>query len=339
MRLPLLSTLLIAGMVLGGAVAPRAAAETGAVQSWITVSSTRPAADCGIDLSVELRGGGDPIGAAAVSVSLFSGSDVVGSDAGGTDDSGIARLHLEPTSGADWIDVNVGGSYLTGLSVATGAGDSCSDGAGTFTASGDMTIAAPATSPEAGSATGHAKPAVGVGVPFLVQQRNLSCEYAAVAIATAAWGNGVSEYSLDDVVGHSANPHQGYRGDITGWWGNTVDYGVYAEPLAAALPQFGFNGDVFYAQGDSSQLTGRLDAGIPTIVWISMWGDQSVVESTGDSSYTLVAGEHVVVAYGYDAGGVYVSDPAHGDSRYFSWDTFMWMWNVLDGMSLAVTPA
>jgi len=28
-----------------------------------------------------------------------------------------------------------------------------------------------------------------------------------------------------------------------------------------------------------------------------------------------------------------------GSYRYYDWGTFLWMWNVLDGMSLAVAPA
>jgi hypothetical protein len=37
------------------------------------------------------------------------------------------------------------------------------------------------------------------------------------------------------VVPLNDNPHLGYRGNIHGEWGNTEDYGVYSEPLAAAL--------------------------------------------------------------------------------------------------------
>jgi hypothetical protein len=52
----------------------------------------------------------------------------------------------------------------------------------------------------------------------------------------------------------------------------------------------------------------------------------------------LTAGVHVVVAYGYDSGGVYVSDPAVGAKRYYDWGTFSTMWSVLDGMALSVSP-
>ncbi len=178
-----------------------------------------------------------------------------------------------------------------------------------------------------------------VWVPDYFQQRNLSCEYASLVMAMAAYGTWESEFELDGIVGWSDNPHWGYRGDINGWWGNTDDYGVYASALVPALNAYGFWGDAFYAAGDSSELTWRLDSGYPTLVWIGMWGETGFYEYTEDGTpYKLVPGLHVVVAYDYDDGGVWVSDPATGGPRYFDWGTFMWMWNVMDGMGLAVGP-
>jgi uncharacterized protein YvpB len=180
---------------------------------------------------------------------------------------------------------------------------------------------------------------VDVGVPTYAQQRNLSCEYASAVIAMGAYGTWVSEYEFDDLVGWSANPHWGYRGDISGWWGNTDDYGVYASGLAPALNHFGFYGEEFYAQGDSNALSARLDAGTPVIVWLGLWGNTGYYDYTDDGTpFKLVPGLHVVVAYGYDSSGVYVSDPAWGSTRFFDWGTFMSYWDAVDGMGLAVSP-
>ena len=113
----------------------------------------------------------------------------------------------------------------------------------------------------------------------------------------------------------------------------------YAAALAPTLPEFGFWGDVFYGAGDASTLTSRLDAGTPVLVWIGLWGNTGYYEYAADGTpYKLAAGQHVVVAYGYDDGGVYVSDPATGSKTFYDWSTFMSYWNVLDGMSLAVGP-
>jgi len=174
-------------------------------------------------------------------------------------------------------------------------------------------------------------------VPAYVQQRNLSCEYAAAYIATSAFGAGVAEWVFMENVPAAQNPHWGYRGDIDGWWGNTDDYGVYAEALVPTLNANGYAGEVFYSQGDPAALTARLDAGLPVLTWLGYWGDTGVTLDD-EGVYTVAAGMHVVVAYGYDEWGVHVSDPAQGSYRAFPWSEFTAMWSVLDGMSLAVSP-
>lgn len=178
-----------------------------------------------------------------------------------------------------------------------------------------------------------------VEVPTYTQQRNLSCEYASLVIAMGAYDTWVSEWTFDDLVPQSDNPHWGYRGDINGAWGNTTDYGVYPEPLVEPLAQLGFRGEVFYAQGDADALTRYLDNDVPVVLWLGLWGDQSYYDYASDGTpYKLNAGYHVVVAYGYDDSGVYASDPATGGAVSWAWGDFMWMWNALDGMSLAVWP-
>jgi LysM repeat protein len=176
------------------------------------------------------------------------------------------------------------------------------------------------------------------GVPTYVQQRNLSCEYAAAYIATSAFGAGVPEEAFLATVPPARNPHWGYRGNIDGWWGNTDDYGVYAEALVPTLEANGFAAEVFYGGGDPEALRARIDIGKPVVTWLGYWGDTGVtLEDEG--VYTVAAGMHVVVAYGYDEGGVHVSNPARGTYEYFPWAEFSAMWQVLDGMGLAVAPA
>ena len=33
---------------------------------------------------------------------------------------------------------------------------------------------------------------------------------------------------------------------------------------------------------------------------------------------------------------VYVSDPGNGKLKYWDWNTFEWMWDVMDGMALSL---
>jgi uncharacterized protein YvpB/LysM repeat protein len=179
-------------------------------------------------------------------------------------------------------------------------------------------------------------PVFAADVPAYMQAYSLSCEYAAAFIATSAFGNGVPESAFMESVPQSENPHWGYRGDISGPWGGTDDYGVYAEALVPTLQEWGFNTDVFYGTS-AADLTARLDAGMPVITWLGYFGDTGWWQyDAGD--YLLAPGMHVVTVYGYDDGGVYLSNPGRGAYDYYDWDTFMQRWGVINGMALAVSP-
>lgn len=315
------------------------AANSWNVDSWIELSATSPASGCVIESAIEVRSDGYVLSGVDVFIGLYVDSQLISSDNAVTDDNGVVFLSFDPSAadGQDaWVDVTLNDTYWWGTAVYPGAGASCYDSPLKITESGPIAgTEGASTSDSPSTATSPAGAVIIPEVGFYVQQRNLSCEFAAVQIATAAWGRTVSEYSMEETVGWSDNPHQGYRGNINGWWGNVYDYGVYAEPLSWALAQYGFVGEVAYTYGDPTWLINEIDNGNPTLVWLGMWGDQSVYED----GYRVVAGMHVMVAYGYDDGGVYLSDPASGASRYYDWGTFEWMWGVLDGMGLSVYPA
>jgi uncharacterized protein YvpB len=348
MRGPTTALAILAALVLtfsGIATAGTArAAELADVGGWATLGSVTPGAGCWVDASVEVRRDNFAVPAVDVGVNLVYGGEVVSADYGATNGDGLAFLGVDTSAapaGADaWLDVLVGGQYAGGMPMTITDGGGCADNPDMVAIGASVPLAGSAETVSASSSAPQpADDAVMLWVPTYVQQRNLSCEYASLVIAMGAYGVSVSEYDFDGLVGWSENPHWGYRGDITGWWGNTDDYGVYAAALAPTLPEFGFWGDVFYGAGDASTLTSRLDAGTPVLVWIGLWGNTGYYEYAADGTpYKLAAGQHVVVAYGYDDGGVYVSDPATGSKTFYDWSTFMSYWNVLDGMSLAVGP-
>ena len=183
----------------------------------------------------------------------------------------------------------------------------------------------------------EAEPTVMLPVPNFAQTRNLSCEFAATHAATAAFGPGVSEQTFIDSVPVTLNPHNGYRGNIDGQWGNTDDYGVYAGPLIPVLNAHGYVGESFYSMGDTDILKAHLDAGHPVVVWLGFWGDTRE-RLNDEGEYSVFAGMHVVTAVGYDDLGVYVMDPAKGSVDHYDWATFSDMWSIVDGMGLAVYP-
>ena len=179
------------------------------------------------------------------------------------------------------------------------------------------------------------------GMPVVRQSLPLSCEAAAVSITTAYWGNQVSEWVFIENMPTNANPHLGFRGSITGAFGGTKDYGVYAEPFVSLLSRYGFTGDVFYAEGDAAQLKSQIDLGHPVVTWITnMATKQTKSYGYADGArFALVPQEHAVVVYGYDENGVYVADPGDGAYRQIDWKDFLRSWGYFDGMSLAVYPS
>jgi uncharacterized protein YvpB/outer membrane murein-binding lipoprotein Lpp len=219
--------------------------------------------------------------------------------------------------------------------------------------SSDIVVATPTSTPvETANATSASTPtvtsqqqtslpskAVIANFPSLAQAYNLSCEYAAASAVTLYWGNQVSEKVFVNQVPSSPNPHLGFRGNINGAFGGINDYGVYAEALVPVLEKYGYNANVFY--GGVSTLKASIAAGNPVVVWITAGkytARTPVVESYNGETFTLVPGEHAVVIYGYDSGGVYIMDVSNGGFYYTEWASFLTRWSYFDQMALVITP-
>lgn len=335
------------GITIGGPLAaPSALAQSATVDAWVEVGTSTPDVGCVVDVSAEVRSGGAGLGGAEVTVVLSddTSGDVISSDSSVTDGAGVGWLVLDTGAGYDgqktWMEVLVNGAYIGGRTIWITGGGACFGASSLLDLSGDVPTVTDTVVPSDAAVEEQASSSGGeVIIPGIItysQQRSLSCEYAAISIATGTLGNWVSEYDVEAQIGLSDNPHWGYRGNITGSWGNTTDYGIYAEALVPALNAYGFNGEVFYGGRDA--LMAQIDAGHPTLVWLGLWGDQSAYEYTADGTrYQVTAGMHVMVAYGYDGSGVYLSDPASGSIRYYDWGTFHWMWDVMDDMALGVS--
>lgn len=307
--------------------------------AWIQVGSETPAPGCRVPTSVEVHNSG-PLANAEIALAFHVDGAVYSVDRGFTAGDGIAFLGFDvgdaPAGRSALLDINVNGSYMGSVPVQVTEGGNCSGNPEVFELDGTIGTAG---AWEETHTSGDLEPANSVWVPTLYQQRGLSCEYASLAIVMAAYGDQVTEWEFDPYVVQSPNPHVGFRGNIYADWGGSVDYGIYAEPLAAIMPNFGYWADVFYAKGDTSQLIRYIDSGTPVLVWIGLKGDTGYYETGADgSSYWIAEGQHTLVIYGYDDYGVYASDPAIGAKRFYDWGWFMWMWNVFDGMSLAIGP-
>ena len=327
--------LLLVGFALPMAATPEhVAAHPHDAWSWVTIGNTNPAPGCWVNTTVELSSDSGEIAGVEVTIAFHVESDVISVDTAYTDGSGIAYLGFD----TGWVaagqyamlDINISGAYVDSIGIVPTSGNDCNGNPSVYEFGAEITDGGTSSIPVSGNV---------LPVPAMYQQRGLSCEFATVSMVMAYYGYDVSEYAFDELVGWSENPHWGFRGDINGTWGGTTNYGVYAAPLAAAVENFGFWGDVIYAAGDSSPLTNAIDNGQPVIVWLSLLGDPGYYEYTEDGSrYLLVPGQHTVVVVGYDDYGPYVLDPADGAMHHYGWGDFMWMWNIFDGMSLIIGP-
>ena len=175
-------------------------------------------------------------------------------------------------------------------------------------------------------------------MPSVQQWYSLSCEYAAAAAVTLYWGDVVSQSDFVREVPKNANPHLGFRGRINGPIGGLTDYGVYAEPLVPVLERHGYDATVFY--GGVDRLKAYLRSGNPVVVWLTSHSDvrRPVAATANGQSFTLVAGEHAVVVYGFNDYGVRLMDVGDGNYYNTGWDSFLRRWGYLDQMALVITP-
>lgn len=329
----------IMSVLLGMGTLALAPVSAESVAAWMTVETNHPAAGCVVDTSVEVQSGGEPVMGAEVTIILSDDSSptMIDSMTTATTESGMAWLAFDTSSAPDsktWLEVRVNGAYLGGRTIWID-GTSCAGAPSVLDLSGDVPSVSDTWVPETNNSIATDSADSFLPAVTYAQQRPLSCEYAAVQIATSMIGYTVSEYEMEGVTPLSDNPHWGYRGNINGQWGNTTDYGLYADALVPGLNYYGYDATSFY--GGTTDLTGAIDNGTPVIVWLGMRGDSSHDEYTSDGTrYQVTQYMHVMVVYDYDTDGVYLSDPGNGGTRYYDWGTFNWMWDAMDGMGLVV---
>jgi uncharacterized protein YvpB len=150
-------------------------------------------------------------------------------------------------------------------------------------------------------------------VPVLAQEHSLTCEAATARMVATYLGKPVAEAWIQEQLGQDNNPHKGFRGEMDAEFGGTVNYGVYAEPLARVLQSLGLRADVRY-DTSYADLRAALDQGQPVIVWLSQFAVPGYYEQPG--GYRLVPGEHSYVVVGYGDMGLVVNDPLNGGRQF-----------------------
>lgn len=189
-------------------------------------------------------------------------------------------------------------------------------------------------------------------VPIDAQDLSLSCESSAAAMVARYFQpsppEGFSnweEYFIGVIPRH-CNPHRGFRGSISGSLSTSCNaeaglgYGVYAEPVAAALQQTGIPARVEYGVG-YDWVAEQIRNGRPVIVWISGKNAPSEYETDPETGqeYVLLLGEHAWTVIGVDGEGAnrrfLINDPWRG--RQY-WVRGFPRWDVFGNMSVVVGP-
>ncbi|MGD9101534.1 MAG: C39 family peptidase [Anaerolineae bacterium] len=198
------------------------------------------------------------------------------------------------------------------------------------------------TSTPAPAATATALPG-SAWVPVLgqLQTRNLSCESRSATDLARYWGVSVGELAFLEALGRSDNPHKGFVGDVDMPPGSLppYGYGVYAEPVATTLRDYGLNARSVYNLGMEG-LRAELLAGRPVLVWgtyqMASYEPVEWVSRDGQSS-TVVPFMHTFLVTGFDGEGVFVLDAYDASVQYYLDDAFLKVWNVFDQMAVVVT--
>lgn len=179
---------------------------------------------------------------------------------------------------------------------------------------------------------------VSLPVPNFLQERNLSCESSAAAMAAAYFGVPLPERQIVAELPRSPNPHKGFRGNIDGWFGGLDEYGVYAEPIAAILKKHGLKAEVVYGLSPDA-LRQAVSHNKVVVSWITyqVAVRAPVVRDIGGEKVVLVPWEHAVTVNGYDAQGVMVNDPATGGTAYYLNADFARATGYFDGMAVIVS--
>ena len=172
------------------------------------------------------------------------------------------------------------------------------------------------------------------------QTYNLSCESRSAADLAGFWGVPVDELEFLYAMGKSDNPHAGFVGDATLPPGSLppYGYGVYTEPVAAALRAYGLDARPAYGLGLEGLQT-ELLAGRPVLVWATfgMRPYEPLQWTSSDSqTSTVVPFMHTYIVTGFDEQGFFLLDPYDASQQHYPIEIFLGSWSILDQMALIV---
>ena len=171
------------------------------------------------------------------------------------------------------------------------------------------------------------------------QSYNLDCEARSAIDLAAYFGVNIGHADFLSRLPRSDDPNVGFVGNYTDARGKIPpsSYGVYQEPVAALLRQYGLNAYGAYGYSENA-LKAQIAAGRPVMAWVVGntelgYAVPYTPASTGMTTY-VVPYQHTVVVIGYDANNVTIQD---GGMKYTrDWKTFLLSWGVLGNRAIYV---
>jgi uncharacterized protein YvpB len=173
------------------------------------------------------------------------------------------------------------------------------------------------------------------------QSRNMSCESRSAADLAGHWGVAVDELDFLEALGYSDNPHKGFVGDVDASPGSLppAGYGVYAEPVAATLRDYGLDARPVYQLGLDG-IRAELSEGRPVLVWAT-YGmelhEPMLWKSLDGRVSKVIPFMHTFLATGFDESGLFILDAYNATVQYYPADTFLEVWNQFDQMAVVIT--
>ena len=198
----------------------------------------------------------------------------------------------------------------------------------------------PTKAPQLASSIWETPPlALILDAPIYKQQRSLSCESSAAAMAANYYGVTIGEQDILAALPRHENPHLGFRGNVDGPHGGTDDYGVYAEPVHQVLTQWGLDVELF--AGGTDEIRETIRSGRLVIAWITYDLQAQLprqVTLGNGQVVTLVPYEHTVLVVGYNRNGLWVNDPYSGTQAFYPEGDFIRSFSYLNKMALVIGP-
>lgn len=168
------------------------------------------------------------------------------------------------------------------------------------------------------------------------QTYNLDCETRSAVDLASFFGFKINAQEFLTTLLRSDDPNEGFVGNYLDKRGQIPpnSYGVYQEPIAAQLRNYGFPA-VGYKNMSWDQIRYEIANGRPVMVWVvgatEIGTGLLYTPANGKTTY-VVPFQHTVVVIGYDASSVTIQD---GGTRYQrDLNTFLASWAVLENRGI-----